>query len=304
MLMKIIEIYLASRRAGGFKLRGEENQLRRFAEFAATRGDRHVRRETVLAWAARAPSPHRRERWLRTVAAFARHARAEDATHEIPSVGVFASSRPERPLPHIYSPDEGCRILQAASHLGPRGTLRPYTYYTLFGLLMCTGLRISEALRLRLADVSADGLVVRETKFRKSRLVPLHETAAAALERYIRRRSKISSESDHLFVSLQGCPLWYQVVNKTFLEIVRGLRMHPGPGHRGPRLHDMRHTLAVRVLEAGPDGRDHVGQHVRALSTYLGHCGVAETYWYLQVTPQLMQDMADACEAAVKGGAR
>lgn len=304
MLMKIIETYLASRRAGGFRLRSEENQLRRFAEFAATRGDRHVRRETVLAWAARAPSPHRRERWLRTVAAFARHARAEDATHEIPSVGVFASSRPERPLPHIYSPDEGRRILRAASHLGPRGTLRPYTYYTLFGLLMCTGLRISEALRLRLADVSADGLVVRETKFRKSRLVPLHETAAAALERYIRRRSKISSESDHLFVSLQGCPLWYQVVNKTFLEIVRGLRMHPGPGHRGPRLHDMRHTLAVRVLEAGPDSRDHVGQHVRALSTYLGHCGVAETYWYLQVTPQLMQDMADACESAVKGGAR
>jgi len=180
MLMKIIEAYLAVRRAGGFKLRNEENQLRRFVKFAATCGDRHVRSETVLAWAASAPSPHRRERWLRTVAAFARYARAEDAAHAIPAVGVFASSRPERSLPHIYSPNEVRRILRAASQLGPRGTLRPNTYYTLFGLLMCTGLRISEALRLRLTDVTADGLVVRETKFRKSRLVPLHNVTAPA----------------------------------------------------------------------------------------------------------------------------
>jgi len=304
MLMKMIEAYLAVRRAVGFKLRTEEYLLRRFVEFAAIRGDSHVRSQTVLDWATSASSPHERERRLRVVAAFARHARADDAAHEIPTVGLFACRRRERPLPHIYSPSEFRSILRAASQLGPRGTLRPHTYYTLFGLLMCTGLRISEALALRLTDVTADGLMVRETKFRKTRLVPLHETAVVALERYIRCRTNVSSESDHLFVSLQGRSLRYKRVSRTFLEIVRGLGMHAGRGHRGPRLHDMRHTLAVRVLESSSDSRDHIGQQVQALSTYLGHGGVAATYWYLQVTPQLMKDLADACEAIVVGGAR
>jgi integrase len=237
------------------------------------------------------------------VAGFARHARAEDSRHEVPPIFVFGR-RPVRPRPHIYAPDELRRLLDAARQLPAIWPLRPQVFTTLFGLLASSGMRVSEALALRFGDVTSAGLVIRKAKFNKTRLVPLHETAAAALDGYLERRRRASLVSNYVFVSPKGGRLPMPTVTKTFLHLARHTGLRAGPGTPGPRIHDLRHTFAVRALEACPQGGSPVGWHMRALSTYLGHRNVADTCWYLHATPLLMRGVADACERFLDGGAR
>ena len=196
----------------------------------------------------------------------------------------------------MFASEQIRQILLAAAGLTPAGSLRPWTYCTLLSLLAVTGLRISEALALRTGDITPDGLVVRETKFRKSRLVPIHSTTVAGLERYLDRRRHVAGPCDHVFVSQRARRMTYPTVVSVFLQIVRRIGLHPGPGRRGPRIHDLRHNFAIRALEACPPDRHHVGAHMLALSTYLGHAKICSTYWYLHATPHLLADIADACE--------
>lgn len=301
-MLKSIDAFLALRRAVGFQLETEEYLLHDFARWAAAQGETHVRTQTAMVWAAATRSPWQRERRLRTVAAFARHARAEDARHEVPPIFVFGH-RHVRPSPHIYSPEEVRRMLEAASKLAPTWPLRPQVFTTLFGLLASTGLRVSEALDLRYGDITPDGVVIRKTKFNKTRLVPLHPTAAAALDRYLEVRRRTSTVSDYVFISPKGERLPYGTVMKWFLRLSREAGLRERPGTRGPRIHDLRHTFAVRALEAAPQSASPVGPHIRALSTYLGHTHVADTCWYLHATPKLMRGVADACERFLEGAA-
>jgi integrase len=301
MLIRAIESYLAIRRAAGFQLKVSEGLLRGFAEFAIKHGDTHVHAQRAIEWAGQASSTHQRCRRLDIVRIFARHMQAEDPRHEIPSAQVFPRYRPPY-LPFVYTPDQIRQLLAATAHLPPTGSLRPWTYCTLLSLLAVSGLRISEALALRIADVTSDGLLIRETKFRKSRLVPLHSSSEARLREYIARRSRVAGSCDHVFVSLRARPLIYPTVNAVFLALVRGIGLHPGPGHRGPRIHDLRHTCAVRALEACPTDRLQVAAHMLALSTYLGHAKLESTYWYLHATPHLLVDIANACEGFARGG--
>lgn len=303
MLKSGIDAYLALRRAVGFRLKTEEYLLDNFARWAAERGETHVRTQTAMDWAAAAHVPWQRERRLRAVAGFARHARAEDSRHEVPPIFVFAR-RPVRPVPHIYSPDELRHLLDAASQLPAIWPLKRQVFTTLFGLLAATGLRISEALDLRFGDVTADGLVIRKTKFSKSRLMPLHPTTASALGRYLDLRRRTSAVSDYVFVSPKGDRLPYSTVLHTFLKLLRRASLRSGPGTPGPRIHDLRHTFAVRALEASQAGGSPIGWRVRALSTYLGHRNLADTCWYLRATPRLLRGVADACERLLEGGAR
>lgn len=300
MLMRAVQSYVDIRRAAGFVLRNDERSLRDFARFAAEQGDTHVKTTTVLVWAARATSIIERDRRLKRVVRFARHARAEDAAHQLPPARVFAAPHSPR-LPHIFEPDDIRRVIELAGKLGPARSLRPYTYQTLFGLLASCGLRISEALTLQVDDVTADGLIIRNTKFRKTRLVPMHETTEAALLDYLRRRCAVTSATTRCFVSQRGAPLSYPTVNRTFLTIVRELGLRGGARESGPRLHDLRHTLAVRALESSPADRAQIANHMLSLSTYLGHAKMAHSYWYLHVTPHLMTNVADACRAALDG---
>jgi integrase len=180
--------------------------------------------------------------------------------------------------------------------------LRRDTYSTLFALLACTSLRASEAIRLRLQDITPDGLVIRCSKFRKSRLVPLHETARDGLERYLQHRCPYAPGDDHVFVSLRRKPLLLRDLETAFQTAVRGIGLPEGSGRALPTPHSLRHTFAVRVLQACPDGRDAVTQNMVALSTYLGHAKIADTYWYLEAVPDLMTDIADRCERFVMGG--
>lgn len=297
-----IDAFLALRRAVGFQLETEEYLRHDFARWAAARGETHVRAQAAMEWAAETRSPWQRERRLRTVATFARHARAEDTRHEVPPIFVFGHKH-IRPVPHVYSPDEVQRLLVAASRLAPTWPLRPQVFTTLFGLLASTGLRVSEALDLCFDDVIADGLIIRKTKFNKTRLVPLHPTSATALDRYLDVRRRASTVSDYVFISPKGGRLSYRTVLAWFLRHSREAGLRKGPGTRGPRIHDLRHTFAVRALESSPASASPVGPHIRALSTYLGHTHVADTCWYLHATPQLMRGVADACERFLEGAA-
>ena len=180
MLTQSVESYIAVRRATGFAFRSEGSLLQSFAAFSDAAGRRYVSAETAIEWAGSAPSLCQRARRLGQVIRFARYIRAEDAHHELPPTVFGSESRP-RPVPYIFSTEEIKRILQTASGLGKRNAFRGHTYNTFFALLACTGLRVSEAIHLCFQDITADGLVIRCSKFRKSRLVPLHETTQVRL---------------------------------------------------------------------------------------------------------------------------
>jgi integrase len=207
-------------------------------------------------------------------------------------------------MPYIYSSSEIGRLLEAAGRLGPRGTMRARTYATLIALLASTGLRVSEALKLRIADITDDGLIIRETKFRKTRLVPLHDTAAAELQRYLMQRRQVGIDDDHVFVGRRGRALPYSAVQCTFKMVLKAAGICTPPGRHRPRLHDLRHSFAVRALQASPTGRGRTGQHMVALATYLGHVNIYATYWYLEATADLLSDIAGAGEIFLSGGAQ
>jgi site-specific recombinase XerD len=188
MLSHDADRYIALRRTLGYKLVKAERHLRVFARFAVGRGETHIRAASVLDWlTAVARTPGARARRLTDLILFARFLQAEDPRHEIPH-GDIPRNRARRPIPYIYSPDEIARILDVAGRLRHQkpNPLRRRLYIMLFGLIAATGLRVSEALALRLDDIQPDGVLhIRETKFRKSRLVPLHATVVEALECYI-----------------------------------------------------------------------------------------------------------------------
>jgi integrase/recombinase XerD len=291
-----IEAYLALRRSAGFALLNDEYLLRNFARFAAEHGERQISAATAIAWASQTRSLMQRDARLKSVCRFASFVRLEDPTHELPPARHFAHPKVRR-SPYIYTDDELERLLQAALALGPSQALRPYTYACLIALLSATGLRVGEALRLRLADLSTQGLVIHQTKFRKSRLVPLHVTTSAGLERYLRRRRCWIGEDDPLFVTDSGHPLPYPTVHQTFIKLLTTARIEPLPGGRRPRLHDLRHRFAVRALQTCAPGRGAASQHMLALATYLGHTNINNTYWYLEATAQLREGIAAASEA-------
>lgn len=301
MLSNAVNTYLSVRRAVGFKLETVEGYLRSYANFATARGDIRVVSNTAIEWAGLATLQNQRANRLNVLISFARFARAEDSCHEIPPANIFCGRRYRR-TPYIFTDEEVQRLMLHAARLGPPGTLRPHTYSTVFGLLASTGLRISEALSLRFDDVTPEGLVIRETKFRKSRLVALHETAALALRHYLLRRGKFANCDDHVFVSCRGGKLSYKIAATTFQEVLKAAGVQGKPNGPKPRLHDFRHRFAVKALQACPDGRDRVTRHMLALSTYMGHACLRSTYWYLESTPQLMKDIAGVCESFLQGG--
>lgn len=298
MLTQLVDSYLELRRSTGFRMGVHEYLLHNFASFAAQRGETHIRTRAAIEWAAQAPSEGQRANRLGMLRVFARFARAEDAQHEVPPGRVFSARRVHY-CPFIFTADQLHELLVRASQLPPSGSIRPWTFTTLFSLLAVTGMRISEALNLLLPDVTEDGLVIRETKYQKSRLLPLHPTAVAGLQRYLDRRG--IAKDDHVFISLRSRGIRYPGVVTVFLRLVREMGIHPGPGCPGPRMHDLRHGYAIRVLESSPGDPTVVDAHMLALMTYMGHSRIDSTYWYLHATPHLLTQIADVSEIFREG---
>jgi integrase len=300
MLSRDMERYVELKRAAGFKFNEQNNVLKSFVAFATASGDEFVRIDRVLGWAALASSPQRRRTLMLTVRRFALTLQAEDSRHEVPSADSLGRAKVERRAPYIYTADEICRLMQAAARMQPQGSITPVMYATLFGLLAATGLRISEALALQYEDVTEDGLIIRQTKLKKSRLVPLHDTTRKALDTYLSVRKRHGSFDGSLFVSTSGRALAYDTVLVNFRRLARSIGLR---GEPGPRIHDLRHTFAVRSLERCGHDRDVVARHIVALSTYLGHVRVTDTYWYLEATPIVMRQIAEAGETSYRRGA-
>jgi integrase len=304
MLSQDVERYSSLQRALGYKCADSARSLTHFATFAMAHGDEFVRVERVLVWAvAQTPSPQRRQRLVARVRRFALALQAENPKHEVPPRDCLGHAKQERKAPYIYTAEEIERLMEAAGQMPAKGFIAPATLTTLLGLLAATGLRISEALSLQLSDIGSDGLLIRKSKFGKSRLIPLHGTTEAALERYRNTRASQPAFTQAVFVSKTGQALLYGTVWNAFRRLLTRAGLKAGSsGRPRPRMHDLRHTFAVRSLEqCGPD-RKVVAQHMVALSTYLGHTNVTDTYWYLEGTPILMRDIAMAGEARQQGG--
>ena len=302
MMHRHVDRYINLHRALGKGFAKHERSLREFAAFAADRTAPHVTVAIILEWVGRAATPNSAQDRYDQARAFAMFLHAEDAQHEVPVAGLFGRSRRRRPAPHILSQNQINGILAEALLVPGLTPISPQTYHTLFGLLASTGLRISEALSLSCDDLTEDGLMIRKGKFGKSRLVPLHASTRAVMERYLDQRRIVRNAGHDLFVLGHGHAPTATRAHVVFVRIVRklGYRNPTGPG---PRLHDLRHTFAVRSLETCGNDLQSVLRHMRALSTYLGHVDIANTYWYLEATPVLLQMIAARAEETWIGGA-
>jgi integrase/recombinase XerD len=297
MLNTQVERYISLRQTLGFKLRELSANLRAFVRFATARGDTHVRTSTAVDWAREASSVRARYIRLRDIAHLARFLHAEDPAHEVPS-NPFRAPQCRR-LPYIYAPEEIAQLVAATGRLRGSYPLRRQVYGTLLGLIAATGLRVSEALDLRLDDVLPQGVLqIRHTKFNKSRFVPLHPTATKPLDHYLQERCRLAVEDDHVFLSASNQRIASSTVEYTFRRVRRLAGIAPARS-RPPRIHDLRHTFATRALEKCSTRRETVARHFVALATYMGHSDIASTYWYLEATPELMTHIAAAAEELI-----
>jgi integrase/recombinase XerD len=303
-LSEHVQSYLRLRRALGFKLVGEETLLREFVAFADAVGDRTVTTKLALEWTRRpANASHNYlSRRLRAVRGFARYLHSLDPACEIPPLELLPASK-YRPAPYLYRDHEVLALMAAARGLRP--PLRAATFETLIGLLACTGLRIGEAIRLDRDDVDPNGqvLTVRDSKFGKSREVLLHPSTVAALDEYgtIRDRLCPHPKAHSFFITTRGTRIAHPTIYLPFRALLEQAGItHPVPG-RHVRVHDLRHSFAVRTLLGWyRDGGD-VAARMPLLSTYMGHVDPAASYWYLSAAPELLALAAERLELASEG---
>lgn len=291
-ITKAIDFYLETRRSLGFTLNTEGRLLRSLADYAQQIHHRGpLTTDLALAWA-QWPVQADRLWWARRLESaqrFARFWQAFDPRTQIPPSGIFGPAY-RRPQLHLYTSEEISELLRGAATLAPAGSLHPVTFQTLFGLLACTGLRISEALHLELHDFDAASgtLTVHRSKFGQSRCLPLPPDAVAALQNYqrARRQHHPPTHNPAFFVNLHGGALSYPQAAKTFRFLRRQLGWRQQPR---PRLHDLRHTFATtRLILWYRQGDERVDQKILALATYLGHRNIRHTYWYLSAVPELL----------------
>ncbi len=305
-IRKRVQEYLALRRGLGFKLHQEGIWLEQFASFLEQRRSSCVTTKLALEWATRPENVHPAylTHRLSVVRGFAQYHAARDPRSEVPPPGLLPHHY-QRKSPYIYTNDEIGRLLRAAEQLPSKTGLRPRTYATLLGLLVVGGMRISEAVGLDRDDIDlADGvLTVRRTKFGKSRLVPVHPSTRRALNQYADARDRIYPKpaTTRFFIGEHGGRLTVNTIEQTFVKLSHQVGLRSPGDRRGPRLHDLRHRMAVRVLigwyRAGAD----VEHRLPQLSTYLGHTHVTDTYWYLSAVPELMRAVMARLESR-RGG--
>lgn len=290
-LVQDLEDYLQLRRSLGHELAEAGWLLPGFVAYLDDHGLATVTIEAALAWAQTSPSAATTmgARKMTAVRGFARYLSGVRPGTQIPPLGLMPHRRHWRP-PFIYSSAQ-IEALMGQARRSIASPLRSRTYDTLIGLLASTGMRIGEAIKLDRNDVnwSDTVLLIRESKFGKSRLVPLHPTAMDALAQYAALRDECQPrpQQPSFFVSSQNTRLCYAVVARTFRQLTDAAGIGAG-APRAPRLHDLRHTFAVATLLHWYRTEQDVGAKIASLSTYLGHREPASTYWYLCAAPELL----------------
>jgi integrase len=292
-LRTAIEDYIALRRSLGFKLHEMANGLTEFASFLEQKATPYITTAVALEWAMQ-PADHLPSRWalrLGFVRVFARHWSATDPRTEIPPTGILPF-RGQRARPYLYTDQEVQSLLAAAKRLSPSSGLRPWTYHCLFGLLAVSGLRISEVIKMERQDVDFHQglLTIRQTKFNKSRLIPLHVSTRDVLAEYAQRRDRLmpTQSSPCFLVNDHGRCLESSNVRRTFYVLSRQIGLRGPVDHTGPRLHDFRHRFALKTLIHWYRSGEDIERRLPVLSTFLGHSHAADTYWYLSIHPELM----------------
>jgi integrase/recombinase XerD len=293
-----VEDYLRLRRGLGFKLERAGRLLPQLVTYLETVGATTVLSHLAIAWA-RLPGdahPNHRAQRLAIARGFARYLHAIDPATEVPPPGVFPARRHRR-TPYLWSHSDVCRLLEAARTLRP--SLRAATHEALFGLLAASGMRIGEAIGLCRDDVdlSTGVITIREAKFDRSRLVPLHPTTTEALARYASERDRLCPRpaSRAFFLSSVGSRLDRSGVDKTLRTITTSIGVRTAAVR--PRAHDLRHSFAVDTLIRWQRAGLNIDEHIAVLSTYLGHLSPADTYWYLSASPELMALAAERLDA-------
>jgi integrase len=300
-LQTVLDEYLAVRRALGYKLRDPGLLLQQFVEFAEHADASYITTDLALRWATQ-PADARQTRWakrLSVVRLFAQYCSSYDPRTQVPSPGLLPYPFRRVP-PYIYRDQEIRHLLEAARRLPSAVGLRSHTYATLFGLYATAGLRTSEPLRLDRDDVDLvhGVLTIRDTKFGKSRYVPVHPSTQRALQRYATHRDRLCPHpgSPSFFLSDQGRRLRDDIVRWTFVRLSRQIGLRNAGDSRGPRIHDLRHRLAITTLTRWHRRGVDVERHLTELSTYLGHAHITDTQWYLTATPQLLRQVLQRVE--------
>jgi len=292
-LRKNLEEYITFRQKLGFKFVRDAIDLRTFVAFMEARQATFITQRLALDWtlAIRTGKSMYRAKRLGLVHGFARYVSAIDPRTEVPPDGLLCGKY-ERATPYIYSEVQILCLVEAAAKLPPQDGLRPFSYSTLFGLLAATGMRVGEIVALDRSDVDADGavLTVRDGKFGKSRFIPVHASTVQRLRAYARRRDKVhpTPANAAFFLSERGARLTTCMVRWTFIRLSRRIGLRAAADSNGPRLHDLRHTFAVRTLVNWYQAGIAVDSRIPSLSTYLGHAKVTDTYWYLSSVPELL----------------
>jgi integrase len=293
-LRPALERYVGMRQGLGYKYHGPARRLSDFVTFMEARGAETITTALAMEWVTligRQPSWSIR---LTDIRCFAQHLAHFDPLTEVPPRDAVPPAR--RAKPYIYTDAEITTLLAAALSLPPANALRRWTYHCLFGLIAVAGLRHSEALDLRWDDVDLDQgiLTIRETKFGKSRLVPLHATTVTVLSDYATRRDAHLGvpRSPYFFVAEQGGRLLHQYVHRVFWQLSRQIGLRQKGQRNGPRIHDLRHRFAVQTLINWYRAGEDVESELPVLSTFLGHANVRDTYWYLSAAPELMTHAA------------
>jgi integrase len=303
-LRQALADYLSIRRALGYKLARAEKLLHQYLDHLDRLGEDRVTIANAVGWTT-LPAPGSGHWWsfrMSVIRGFASYLHTLDPAHQVPPADLFPN-RAHRAIPYLYSQEEIVALLVAAGSL--RFALRQATYRTLIGLLSVTGMRVGEAIRLDRSDVELTHgvLTVHQTKFGKTRELPLHASTVGALRAYLRLRDRHcpAPVTDALLISPAGTRLLYTNVCATFLKLVQRAGLPRRAAARRPRLHDLRHTFAVRTLldwyRAGVD----VQARLPLLSTYLGHVHPKDTYWYLQAAPELLTIAAQRLERSQAG---
>lgn len=290
-LLEALEEYLALRRALGFILDGPCRALHSFVAYAEHEGAFSIRTDLALKWAMQPDcQPAQWANRLSMVRRFARYMSALDARTEIPPDGLLPH-RFRRKCPYIYTEEEITHLIGAAQNLSSPLGLRAATYSTLLGLLAVTGMRVSEPVALDRDDIDlARGiLIIRRTKFGKSRMLPLHATTVEALRHYHKLRDRVFRNTKSFFVSERGIRLTVWSVRKTFILLSRQTGLRGPDDSHGPRLHDLRHRFAIETLLSWYRAGIDVERRMPELSAYLGHVHVNDTYWYISAVPELLQ---------------
>ncbi|MBP9811121.1 tyrosine-type recombinase/integrase [bacterium] len=230
--------------------------------------------------------------------AFLTYLRASIPDIEIPDTNLIA--QPRRPNPYIFSDAEFRKVVSATRELKDDSycSIHKHTAETLFSLMICTGLRPGEVIKLTITDLVLDEmpprLKIQGAKFHKSRWVPLHETAADHLRDYLvwRQSSKQAKFEDNLFLSKKGQRVKYAALRRLFLQVILNAEIYSQQGQSSPSLHSLRHTFAVQRMRTWYEEGLDVRALLPSLSVYLGHFDPAATYWYLSATPELLSSAA------------